>query len=212
MPDDRQRAKGLSKEQKIGFVLLFVFAILAVGLGFLQIRNSLYGPFALNKTVPTSLVDELNTPEILQFRDTDMDGLNDFEELYIYTTSPYLADTDSDGISDSQEIGKGTNPNCAEGRDCTGVVNSAEWVATSTINVSVDDPGEAPADLNEALQDPAQVRLMLMQAGADEQLLQQFSDADIINLVQEMMMSSSSEMQMLIDMQDSASSNVSNPE
>lgn len=35
--------------------------------------------------------------------DTDGDGLNDYEELYVYHTNPLLADTDGDGVSDLEE-------------------------------------------------------------------------------------------------------------
>lgn len=40
-------------------------------------------------------------------RDTDGDGLTNFEELTIYATNPDLADTDSDGLSDGYEAGIG---------------------------------------------------------------------------------------------------------
>lgn len=201
MPDEQPKEIGLSKEQKIGFILLLVFAVLAVGLGFLQIRNTMYGPFALNKSIPSSLKEQVNTPEALQYRDTDMDGLNDFDELYIYGTSAYLADTDSDGIGDKQEIDSGKNPSCAEGRNCSGIVNSAEWSsgATSSINITVPDPGAPPPDLSEALKDPRQIRQMLLQAGAEEKLLNQFSDADLVQLVDEMMMVTNTPMNQMIN-------------
>ncbi len=53
--------------------------------------------------------------------DTDSDTLNDYDELYIYRTSPYLADTDGDGYKDNEELSKGYDPNCPSGKDCTGV-------------------------------------------------------------------------------------------
>lgn len=42
--------------------------------------------------------------------DTDEDGLNDREELYIYKTDPLLFDTDDDSMSDGTEIKCGLNP------------------------------------------------------------------------------------------------------
>lgn len=45
-------------------------------------------------------------------KDTDQDGLSDYDELYIYSTSPYLMDSDSDEITDKQEVDEGTDPNC----------------------------------------------------------------------------------------------------
>jgi len=42
--------------------------------------------------------------------DTDGDGLNDYEEVYIYSTDPLRADPDNDGLTDSEEIFYGTDP------------------------------------------------------------------------------------------------------
>ena len=42
--------------------------------------------------------------------DTDIDGLSDYDELFIYSTDPLIADTDGDGISDGDEIKLGTDP------------------------------------------------------------------------------------------------------
>ena len=42
--------------------------------------------------------------------DTDGDGLNDYEEVYIYSTDPLRADPDDDGLTDSEEIFYGTDP------------------------------------------------------------------------------------------------------
>ncbi|MBU0546437.1 hypothetical protein KKA13_04275 [Patescibacteria group bacterium] len=190
MPDGTEQAVVLSKEQKIGFVLLSVFAVLAIGLGALQIRNTMYAPFALNKEIPLSLKDQINNVEALHFRDTDLDGINDFDELYVYGTSPYLADTDSDGIQDKAEIEQGKNPNCAEGKDCAGAIMNAGTVlanGANTSTVSVQDPGEPPADFNAMLSDPAQVRKMLRDVGVDEDMLSKFSDAELLEVVKEMM-------------------------
>jgi len=43
--------------------------------------------------------------------DTDSDGLNDYDEVFVHSTSPANADTDSDGLNDYSEIHThGTNP------------------------------------------------------------------------------------------------------
>src|SRR3989344_6059197 len=113
MPDTNRRS--FTREQKMGTILLFVFAVLTVGLGLLQLRNNIYGPFALHpgKTQVEVFADEKTR---LQSIDTDHDVLNDYEELEFFETSPYLPDTDSDGVSDNDEIEKGTNPLCVEGQ------------------------------------------------------------------------------------------------
>jgi len=42
--------------------------------------------------------------------DTDGDGLNDYEEVFVYFTDPLRADPDNDGLNDSEEIFYGTDP------------------------------------------------------------------------------------------------------
>lgn len=44
------------------------------------------------------------------FRDTDNDGIADYDEINIYTTNPAVADTDGDGFIDGAEILGGFNP------------------------------------------------------------------------------------------------------
>jgi len=189
---------GITQEQKVGLFLLFVFAILAVGLGVLQLRNNLYGPFALDNAAPNISADEINTVEAQQLRDTDHDGLNDFDELYVYGTSIYLADSDSDGITDKQEVDKGTNPLCPEGQKCGGIADEntdAERGASSSLKILGIDPnpdlGEVPVDLNVALKDPAQVKKMLLEAGVGADVLKGISDTELMKMVNEIMVVSS---------------------
>ncbi|MDA7541189.1 hypothetical protein N8605_00885, partial [bacterium] len=46
-------------------------------------------------------------------RDTDGDGLSNYEELLIHKTDPLDADSDNDSYNDALELGEGTNPNSA---------------------------------------------------------------------------------------------------
>lgn len=199
---ERQAAEtksGISKEQKIGFVLLFAFALMTVGLGVLQLRNNIYGPFALNNTIPSSIKDSVNSTEALQLRDTDKDELSDFDELYVYGTSPYLMDSDSDGEGDKQEIEKGADPLCAEGQQCTGIIASGEAEVVNDVSSSLKvlgvEPsanfGPEPVDLNQALQDPAQVRSLLQGAGVGQEVLKAISDQELMSMVSEIMSASS---------------------
>jgi hypothetical protein len=43
-------------------------------------------------------------------RDTDDDGLNDYQEIKTYKTNPLKADTDGDGYVDGLEVKNGFNP------------------------------------------------------------------------------------------------------
>ena len=185
MADDQPAVRRLSKEQKIGFVLLLCFAILTVSLGLLQIRNTMYAPFALNTNIPPDLKEKVNDQLSLQYRDTDLDGLSDFDELYVYNTSPYLVDTDSDGLTDKQEVDQGKDPNCAEGKTCVPEDTAQVVVSSSTINAT--DPGAPPQDVTQMLQDPKQLRQMLLQAGMDKKVLDSYADKDLLKMTQDLM-------------------------
>lgn len=180
----------LSKEQKIGLVLLSAFVLLAVTLGLVEMRNTLYSPFALNASIPPMIGQEVNTPDALRYRDTDLDGLNDYDELYIFTTSPYLADSDSDGLTDKQEVDQGKNPNCAEGKDCySNVAESASTVAGKPdVTTSLADMATT---LEEFMSDPAQMRNVLLQNGLSEDVVNQISDEDLIKMSNDIFSSSS---------------------
>ncbi len=184
---------GLTQEQKVGFILLLIFAVLTVGLGVLQIRNTMYAPFALNNKVALNIKDQVNTIDALRFRDTDHDGLTDFDELYVYGTSPYLYDTFSYGLSDKEVIAKGLAL-CPKGQDCGNPITSGGAVPTSgssTVAVSVPNPGTPPPDLLQTFSDPAQVRQLLINSGADPKLLNKVSDQDLMGLVAEVLQSTS---------------------
>ena len=43
-------------------------------------------------------------------KDTDGDGLDDYQEVQIYKTDPLKADTDGDGHNDGEEVNNGYNP------------------------------------------------------------------------------------------------------
>ncbi|MFA6486254.1 MAG: hypothetical protein WCT40_02720 [Candidatus Magasanikbacteria bacterium] len=42
--------------------------------------------------------------------DTDDDGLNDDQEIYVFKTDPKKYDTDGDGVTDGTEVARGANP------------------------------------------------------------------------------------------------------
>lgn len=201
MERDNFSKNSLTKEQKTGFVLLLIFGILAVGLGFLQMRNTIYGPFVIRLSDKADTDKQeaslLNDEARLQSIDTDQDGLNDFEELNFYETSPYLADTDSDGLNDKVEIEKNGNPLCPEGENCE--MNEPEAIISTTTpaivlpEFSADLLGaenntglQELADLQKVLSDPAQIRQLFLSTGkisADD--LSKISDAELMKMVGE---------------------------
>ncbi len=54
--------------------------------------------------------DDSDHPTYSKEKDTDRDGLSDYDERYIYGTSPYDQDSDNDGYSDYDEVKAGTDP------------------------------------------------------------------------------------------------------
>ena len=202
--DYQQTKSRLNGTQKTGFVLLLVFGILAVGLGLLQMRNTIFNPFVI-KLSDTGSAEQLFADEQtrLQSIDTDHDGLNDWEELNFYETSPYLPDTDSDGISDAKEIKAGTDPLCPEGDIC----NTSEEIVVNTSTQQLDLTGEIvtpldvfgqagigmPSDANStellaSLQDAKKLRELLLQTGQiTQEQLDQISDSDLLALVDQML-------------------------
>ena len=191
----RRESANINKEQKIGFVLLLIFAVLAIVLGVVQIRNTMYKPFALSNKVPPLSDAVTKNINHLRYRDTDKDGINDFDELYTYQTSPYLEDTDSDGVTDGQEITRGSNPLCF-GNNCVGVAasksNKSGSGATSSVQVSISSPGQAPPNLAKALQDPVQLRAMLLSSGVQASVLDSVTDIQLVSLVNQIMNPASS--------------------
>lgn len=215
--DNQQPKSGLNNTQKTGFVLLLVFGVLTVGLGFLQMRNNIYNPFAQsNFTQADQLANLFDNEEIrLQTIDTDRDGISDWEELNFYETSPYLPDTDSDGIDDKKEIDMGEDPLCLKGGVCDLEAEVIEAIQEDTLENALGDGIDAPedvlsgvlntdgltdnedanqvvADVEDLLNNPDRIREMLLATGSvtEEQLLG-VDDEQILILIQEILLEQS---------------------
>ncbi len=179
-----QIGKNLPRQQKIAVALLATGAILIIVLWAIQLNAQLNKPFSADKKVAkvaTSTVTDLH------LKDSDGDGLSDYDEINVYHTSPYLEDSDSDGIPDKQEILQGTDPNCLTGKNC----NATETLPTAT-STNIQETvlpivsGEAaivPGIGNEVT--PATLRQLLLQNGYDAATLEKISDADIMKSYQE---------------------------
>ncbi|MBI2427078.1 MAG: hypothetical protein HYV34_04485 [Candidatus Kerfeldbacteria bacterium] len=171
-PDQERRA-----------IAIFIAGVGVVALifGYLGIRQNLREPYAylykdvsdeelaaIQKQISDVFNKETNTLQDLQKKDTDADGLNDYNELYVYATSPYLLDTDGDTFSDSQEVNSGNDPNCPSGQQCGSRVEPAD--------TTLPDPETASPD---------EIRAVLLQAGIDQEALSFLSDTDLLALYTE---------------------------
>ena len=176
-------------------LVIFIFTVVGVFLLFLsfrQLKNNIYNPFSFANQPTENLSEaevEVLSSYVLQTTDTDGDGLFDYDELYIYKTSPFLADTDSDGISDYDEVMRGTDPLCAEGQDCSGLNDPSFIVSPDLSGNNEANINEAPVAQDEDLviiediisgqADPAFLRNLLLTNGFSEEELSQISDEDL---------------------------------
>lgn len=156
-------------------IALGVVALLALIFGFWQIKTSLSLPLDIpGGNIPL----ESNKQNLdfgqdiaqLQQKDSDSDGLSDYDELYVYGTSPYLADTDSDGVDDKTEIEQGTDPNCAEGTDC---------------GPAIKIPSSLTGDSARPTPTAEEIRAFLRQYGASEEQIASYDDDSLVALYKE---------------------------
>lgn len=168
------------RSQGLLFVLVLFIGVASMALGAVSIKRSINAPFArssANKEVVANGAEAANLN-----KDTDGDGLKDSDELNIYGTSPYLADSDSDGIPDGQEIAKGTDPNCPQGKTCSGGQSSGPAPAVGN-GTSQSPSGNAPSIGTPTI---VELRDLLTNSGmpaadvdklTDEQILQAYNQA-----------------------------------
>lgn len=165
---------------KVVVSVLVIVGVTALILGFFQLLNVIRSPFSGVENSNASLALTNTTDEELKNKDTDGDGLNDYDELYLYQTSPFLADSDSDGKTDKQEFDAGTNPNCPAGQTCS---------LTLATNSNSAGNVNAPANTNAATVNGTnittdQLRKTLKEAGAPSYVVDQADDATLIKLYQ----------------------------
>jgi hypothetical protein len=163
---------------------VFVFCVWYIGY---QMRSPFETTEADNSNSNTSQTVR-NTNQItavvledLKNKDTDGDGLSDYQELYTTKTSPYIADSDSDGVSDKAEVDRGTDPNCPEGATCYRQValtnsNTNTTIATSNTNTQSTSASSLTPD---------QLRAVLRNAGASEDKLKSIPDDMLLQTYQE---------------------------
>jgi len=189
---------GLSWKEKTAFFGLLFFAIFVIYLGFKQMKNTLRNPFVKfvlenNEKSPPKQSESAKMEE-LKKKDTDKDGLTDYDELYIYNTSPYLADSDSDGIDDKTEIDNKQDPNCPVGKNCgtKSAIVAADETGTGTKTVAnnlfAGNLSETEQKFLQTLTtknpDPKIIRQFLLDQGTDPNLVNQITDKELLSLFQ----------------------------
>lgn len=207
--------KSLTKGQKLAVGVLAFFAFLLITFQFVNFKKSINEPFEYKENNNTASKDSTcsgsDCPENianLRAQDTDGDGINDYDELHIYKTSPYLEDSDSDGFSDSEEINNGKDPNCPSGRDCHNNDPLANVTAEDKSSLDIGNLQEAfnqkeqgvsssssetsasdfnPQDLENI--DADSLRSLLLESGVEKKVLDQISDEDLLSTFQDVLKS-----------------------
>lgn len=131
--------------RKAAVIFLAVLGVFFIGAGIYQMNARIKRPFKISSS---SITAGGNSAEerylsVLQSRDTDGDGLFDYDEINVYKTSPYLEDTDSDGLSDYEEVQSLSDPTCPKGTDCYGLndnfleASSSPVIALPELNTNI---------------------------------------------------------------------------
>lgn len=189
------RINGFDKQQKITVAILGVIAFSIFLLAFFQMRSLVVVPWptfegAEQTQTATDVLGDPNDITKLVDKDTDNDGLSDFDELQVYGTSPYLADSDSDGIDDRVEILAGGDPNCPEGEECFHDSVSGDATQDAVKEPAASDALIVPDASVSTLPQPsaAELRQALQSSGkftADQ--LAQISDTEILTLYNQLL-------------------------
>jgi len=184
---------------KLFLYLMIVITVGTFGVGFWQLSAHIHDPFSLSRLgIDTNQNNNFNTndnsAEVLKAKDSDHDGLSDYDETYIYRTSPYLPDTDSDGLSDYDEVKAGTDPLCPKGeeKNCyaspTPINTNQPTDQTPVVGgLNIDDLF-GPTDTNSASgteYTPAELRQALIDSGLSKETVDKFTDAELLKIYQE---------------------------
>jgi len=112
--------KALTPHQKLGLGVFIILGAATLLFGALRIRNQITLPFDRSGFPEFKTSEQRDAEQVAKLKssDTDTDGLTDYDELYVYHTSPFLPDTDSDGDADGAEVKAATDPNCPKGQQC----------------------------------------------------------------------------------------------
>lgn len=190
---------GPQPQEQLVFFAVILGGIAALIFGIAYAKDHITEPLAFEPVhIKTIEEQEQEKLEGLRTKDTDADELSDYDELYVWKTSPYIQDSDSDGYDDKTEIESGNDPNCPQGTECRGASSTAALDESAPLSGS-DPLGLFPeptrnqlfGDQNLNLIDPLagaspqELRDLLRQLGISEEQLSQLDDATLLRLYQE---------------------------
>ena len=187
MSDEEFAADIQPREHRAGAWVLLVVGVAALGLGVYQWRSSILRAFEKEPSKYRSLEQqEQDRLTELKTKDTDSDGINDYDESYVFLTSPYLEDSDSDGISDLEELKAGSDPNCPKGKDC-GPLGGGVVADPFEDNLSIFPENDGELEIVDQMLNPTieQIRQLLLDSGIDKNELANIDDDVLMELYSE---------------------------
>ncbi len=166
------------QERRWSFGVISVIGFAAIILGSVQIMSDIRSPLTLPKSenTNTAVASSVNL-EALRNKDTDQDGLDDYSELYVQGTSPYLADSDSDKVGDNDEVKAGTDPNCPQGQECQ------KRAILDDSTTATGDETSTPDDAENVT--PEELRKTLIASGAPQSVIDELTDDQLVELYKE---------------------------
>lgn len=181
----KRRYLALDKKQRWSLLGLSLFTVLITLFWAIQMRANIYKPL---NTPPegTNLSTKTNNNSSSTLdaytKDTDKDGLSDYQETNNYNTSPYIPDSDSDGFSDGEEVAKGTDPSCPSGKTCQTEITISASTTLPNIEITASSTADDIAwqKVLTGQSDPAVLRQLLLSNGFDKASLDKLSDEDLI--------------------------------
>jgi len=189
MPDDQPITDGQPQGHRAGAWVVLLMGIAALALGVYQWHGSFAAAFGQPVTTfKTPDQIEAERIEAMKTKDTDGDGLTDYDETYVYKTSAYLKDSDSDGVDDRAEVTQGGDPNCPKGKSCgtdmfAPALSAPAPAPTSSASGSMDVQQEISTQLLNPT--PDQIRALLLQSGMKQEQLQGIDDQTLQSLYQQ---------------------------
>jgi len=172
------------------FLIFCVLLVVGVGYSWKQVQEGLREPYRYD--IPEDEAsprwsDSYDRETLRAIRlktiDTDKDGLSNYDELYVYNTSPYLEDTDSDSILDKKEIEQNSDPNCPKGQTCFSPEVSDSGASIPIFqDLPLSGTGSAEERALAGTATPDEIREILLQAGMSKEEVEQLSDETIKEL------------------------------
>lgn len=194
-----QSFSSLPRPQKTAVIILGVTAVGILGIWFWQFNMRINDPFRPSSAEIAQGEKDAQAKIVAQnaerTKDSDGDGLTDYDETNSYKTSPYLEDTDGDGISDFQEVKNGTDPLCAAGTDCSSIAGAATSTAVSAASTEITASSTPAENVDQALLikalsgqgDASTMRQILLQGGADADQVKLLTDQDLMTMYAEVL-------------------------